>query len=80
MIRCHLSRLMDRERLRVAELARLTGLNRSTVSSLAKNTATRLELPAVDRLCAVLHCEVGDLFEFIPEAAPERTSARRAAP
>lgn len=32
MIRCHLPSLMDRRKLRVADVARLTGLNRSTVT------------------------------------------------
>lgn len=32
MVRCHLSTLMGRHKLRVSDVARLTGLNRSTVS------------------------------------------------
>ena len=65
MITCHLSTLMGREKLRVADVARLTGLNRSTVSALYKGTCTRVEIAAVDELCALFKCQVGDIFQFI---------------
>ena len=67
MIRCHLSALMGRDKLRVADVARRTGLNRSTVSALYRETATRVELPAVEQLCRLFGCEVGELFEFVAD-------------
>ena len=65
MIRCHLSTLMHRDELRIADVARLTGLNRSTVTALYRNTATRIVRPAVDRLCVLFRCSVGDLLEYV---------------
>lgn len=72
MIRCHLSVLMGRDKLCIADVARRTGLNRSTVSALCRETATRVELPAVEQLCRLFGCQVGELFEFIADdrAAP----------
>ena len=67
MIRCHLSGLMGRDKLRIADVARRTGLNRSTVQALYRETATRVELPAIEQLCALFNCKVGDLFEFVPD-------------
>ncbi len=67
MIRCHLSTLMGRDKLRVAEVARRTGLNRSTVTALYNETATRVELPAIEALCRLFRCEVGDLFELVDD-------------
>ncbi len=67
MIRCHLSTLMDRHKLRVADVARRTGLNRSTVAALRKETATRVDLPAIEQLCRLFNCQVGDLFEFVDD-------------
>ena len=67
MIRCHLSALMRRDQLRIAEVARLTGLNRSTVTALYRSSATRVELPALDRLCALFGCSVGELLEYVAE-------------
>jgi putative transcriptional regulator len=65
MIRCHLSTLMGRDKLRISDVARLTGLNRSTVSALYNESSTRVDLPAVDRLCRLFNCQVGELFEFV---------------
>lgn len=67
MIRCHLSTLMGRDKLRIADVARQTGLNRSTVTALYKESATRVDLPAVDHLCRLFDCQVGDLFEFVAD-------------
>ena len=67
MIRCHLATLMDRRKLRIAEVARLTGLNRSTVSALYHDRATRVELPALERLCELLDCGVGQLLERLED-------------
>lgn len=64
MIECHLGRLMARDGLRVADVARATGLNRSTVSAMLRGRATRIELPHVEALCRLLNCGVGDLFEY----------------
>lgn len=58
--------LMNRDGLCVSDVARATGLNRSTVTALCKDTVTRVELPAIDRLCELFRCNVGDLFEFQP--------------
>lgn len=66
MIRCHLSTFMGRDRLRVADVSRLTGLNRSLVTALYRGTATRVELPALSKLCQLFKCQVGDLLEFVP--------------
>ena len=74
MVRCHLSVLMARRRLRVSDVARLTQLNRSTITALVRQTATRIDLPAVEKLCTVLQCSVGELFEVVPEAALGRTA------
>ena len=67
MIRCNLSTLMGRNKLRIVDVARLTGLNRSTITALYKETATRVDLPAIDQLCGLFGCQVGDLFEHIPD-------------
>lgn len=68
MIRCHLSTLLGTKKLTISEVARLAQINRSTVTALYHETATRVELPAVNALCEVLGCTVGDLFEFRPDA------------
>ena len=66
MIRCHLSRLMGERKMKIADVARETGLNRNTVTLLYRETATRVDLDAVEQLCKLFECKVGDLLQFVP--------------
>jgi putative transcriptional regulator len=63
MIRCHLSRLMGECKMNIADVARETGLNRNTITLLYRETATRVELDTIDKLCKLFNCKVGDLLE-----------------
>lgn len=64
MIRCHLSRIMGENKMKIADVARQAGLNRSTVTSLYNETATRIDLDTVEKLCKLFNCEIGELFEI----------------
>lgn len=64
MIRCYLSRLMGEHKMKIADVARKTGLNRNTITLLYNETAQRVDLETIDRLCRLFECEVGGLFEF----------------
>ena len=67
MIRCNLSTLMGKRKMNIADVHRATGLNRTTVTHLYYETSQRIEVHAVDRLCKLFQCQVGDLFEWIPD-------------
>lgn len=60
---------MHQNKLRTAELARLTGLNRRALPAPRRNTATRIEPSAIYRLCAIFDCEVGERFERVRETS-----------
>ncbi|MGO1503119.1 MAG: helix-turn-helix domain-containing protein [Marinobacter sp.] len=64
MIRCHLARLMGERKMKIVDVAKETGLNRNTVTLLYKETAQRIDLDALDKLCKLFECEVGELLEF----------------
>lgn len=70
MIKCHLSRLMGERKLKIADVARETGLHRNTITLLYDESAARVDLDAVDRLCAFFGVGVGELFERIETPAP----------
>lgn len=65
MIRCHLARLMGEHKMKVTDVARETGLNRNTVTLLYKETAQRIDLDAIDKLCDLFDCEISDLLEKV---------------
>lgn len=64
MIRCHLSKLMGEKKLKVIDVARATGLHRNTITLLYNETATRVDLETMDKLCELFECQVGELFEY----------------
>mgnify|MGYP001301509002 CR=1 FL=1 len=67
MIKCHLSRIMGEKKLRVADVARAIGVHRNAITLLYEETATRVDLDTVNKLCEFLECEIKDLFEFVRE-------------
>ncbi|WP_430623916.1 helix-turn-helix domain-containing protein [Marinimicrobium locisalis] len=67
LIKCHLARLMGEHKLKIADVARETGLNRNTVTLLYKETAQKVDLDAINKLCRLFQCEVGDLLEYRPD-------------
>lgn len=66
MIRCHLSRMMGEHKMRIADVARETGLSRATVTLLYKETAQKVDLEAIEQICVLFDCTIGDLLELVP--------------
>lgn len=58
---------MRERQLNAAALARLADINRSTVSALLTQRATRVDLDALERICIVLGCGIGDLLQIVPD-------------
>jgi len=56
---------MGKKKLKIADLARETGLHRNTITLLYKEEAARVELETMEKLCVYFDCTVGELFEFI---------------
>ena len=52
---------------RIAEVAKLSGLQANTVSGIYNNKARRVDLDTIDALCCTLDCQPGDLFECVPD-------------
>ncbi|TMP38544.1 helix-turn-helix transcriptional regulator [Pseudoalteromonas sp. S1650] len=65
MIRCNLSRLMGESKMKVMDVAIDTVLDRNTITLLYKETAPRIDLEAIDNLCDLFDCEVGQLWAQI---------------
>ncbi|MCY0966106.1 helix-turn-helix domain-containing protein [Parathalassolituus penaei] len=58
---------MGERKLKIVDVARETGLNRNTVTLLYKETAQRIDLEAIDKLCELFECEVGELLEKVAD-------------
>ncbi len=64
MIKCHLSKLMGERKLKISDVARDTGLHRNTITLLYQETATRVDIEAINLLCRYFEVPVGELFEW----------------
>ncbi len=58
---------MGEHKMKISDVARETGLHRNTITLLYNETANRIDMETMDRLCKLFGCGVGDLFEFIPD-------------
>ena len=67
MISCHLSRLMGEKKVKIIDVARDTGISRNMISSLYYENAKRIDLDALDALCAYFKCQPSVLFEYVDE-------------
>jgi len=67
VIKCHLSRLMGERKLKISDVARSTGLHRNTVTLLYQETATRIDLDAIDALCRYFNVPVNELLEYVED-------------
>ena len=60
---------MGERKLKISDVARDTGLHRNTVTLLYQETATRVDLEAIDVLCNYFGVNVSDLFEFVGDSS-----------
>lgn len=60
--------MIDRD-IKKTQLAEEANITRQTLSRLVKDQIVSLE--AIDRICAVLNCQPGDILEFVPDKTTE---------
>ncbi len=66
-IKIHLGRLLGERRLRASEVARKTGINKNTLSSLYNEKVSGIRFDTLERLCKFLKCSIDELIEYIPD-------------
>lgn len=74
MIRCNLSRYMGEQKMNISAVARQSNVNRSTISLLYHEKATRVDLDVIEKLCRMFNCSVGDMLEIRASDEPEERS------
>lgn len=62
MIRCHFARLLGERKLKISDVTRDTGINRGTLTRLYYETAERIELDVLDKLCGYFGVDLPDLL------------------
>ena len=80
----HLKAVLADANMTQKELAESTGIRPPTISAICLGTIKQFPVGALDKICEALHCQPGDILEYIPDdpnkpQADAETDALRAA-
>ncbi len=67
MIKIKLSEIMGRKRIRPVDLAKTTGLSKTTIHKLYYEKNSNIGVETLNKLCKELDCSISDLLEYIPD-------------
>lgn len=62
-----LSTRLGERRLKMSDVVKNTGLAKATVHNLYHDRVTRVDYHVIDKICAYLNCQPGDLLEYISD-------------
>ncbi|WP_144349852.1 helix-turn-helix domain-containing protein [Sporomusa termitida] len=63
MINNNFSAILGKRLLKITKIANDTGVSRTTLTNLYYKKSTGISFDVLEKLCAYLNCDVGDLFE-----------------
>ena len=58
---------MGAKRLKIADVVRDTGINRSTVHRLYHEETTRIDFETLEKLCKYLDCDIADILQIVSD-------------
>ena len=61
--------MLNRMELKKTDLIKLAGITSTTLARLSKNQTVNIEI--IDRICRSLHCQPGDILEYIDDSKKE---------
>ena len=67
MIVFHIDVMLAKRKMSLTELSERVGITLANLSILTTGKARAVRMETLDRLCAALDCQPGDLLEFLPE-------------
>ena len=67
MIVFHIDVMLAKRKMSLTELSERVGITLANLSILKTGKARAVRLETLDRLCAALDCQPGDMMEFLPE-------------
>lgn len=69
MIVFHIDVMLAKRKMSLTELSERVGITLANLSILKTGKARAVRMETLDRLCAALDCQPGDLMEFLPDEA-----------
>ena len=67
MIKCHLKVYLAMREMTQMQLSAETDIRQPTISALCTGKAKHIPVEVLNKLCAVLECQPGDLLEYRPD-------------
>lgn len=58
-------RMIEKRRISLSEVSKVTGISRQSLQSWENNTVTRFDLPIMDALCVYFDVQPGALFQYV---------------
>lgn len=71
MIQINLDLMLVKRKMTLTELSEQVGITLSNMSILKTGRAKALKFETMNKLCRILDCQPGDLFEYIPDEAED---------
>jgi putative transcriptional regulator len=71
--------MLARRKIRSRELAARIELTEANVSLLKSGKVRGIRFDTLERICAVLDCQPGDILEYVPDGADDASEPRAAA-
>ncbi len=68
----HLDVMLARRKIRSKDLAQKVGLTEANLSLLKNGRVKGVRFATLERLCAALRCQPGDLLSYLPGNFPSR--------
>lgn len=62
-----LSTILGARRIKQREIAELTGISKTTINSLYNDKVTKVSYDILNKICAVLDCQVSDILIYVPD-------------
>lgn len=67
-IKINISRILGERRIKITEFAEKAGIAKNTVMSLYHEKGKGITWDVLEKICAALNCQPGDLLEYIPDS------------
>ncbi|MBR1942222.1 helix-turn-helix domain-containing protein [bacterium] len=67
MIKNKFSEILGRKRVRMSEIAKLTGLRNATLSVIYNDKCKQIAFETLNKICWALDCKIEDIFEYVPD-------------
>ena len=64
----HLDVMLAKRKMRSKELAKAIGITEQNVSLLKSGKVRGVRFETLEKICAILDCQPGDLLEYAPDA------------